>query len=216
LEYDDLEFRLTYEGPLLSDQSRGGVVTRSRADNKQRIRKSLHRQLKRLWDLHPFLRPHLDWETLEHPGTRAFGRPSPDHSIEALAFRFSRAGYRFVPLVTRDLELLCGLEILFLRLGDPGGVINRVGDLDNRLKTVFDALTLPRDASQLGPFLTPEEDENPFFCLLEDDSLITKASVESDRLLQPVSDPPDENDARVVITVRLRAGRINAANVGFG
>ena len=75
-------------------------------------------------------------------------------------------GYNFVPLVTRDLELLCSIEILFLRFGDPGGVINRVGDLDNRLKTLFDALTMPRDAVQLGPFLVPGMDENPYFVCL--------------------------------------------------
>jgi hypothetical protein len=117
--------------------------------------------------------------------------------------------------VTRDLELLCSVEILFLRFGDPGGVINRVGDLDNRLKTLFDALTMPRSADQLGPFVTPDPDEDPFFCLLEDDSVITKASVESDTLLEAVSSPPNENDSRIVITVRLRPGRLKSANAGF-
>ena len=125
-------------------------------------------------------------------------------------------GYRFVPLVTRELELLCSVEVLFLRFGNTGGVINRVGDIDNRLKTIFDALSMPRDANQLGPFTSPEDGEDPFFCLLQDDSVITKASVESDTLLEPISDAPNENDARVVITIRLRPGRINASNLGFG
>ena len=124
-------------------------------------------------------------------------------------------GYGFVPLVIRDLELLCSVDILFLRFGDPGFLVNRVGDLDNRLKTLFDALTIPRDANQLGLHTSPAEGETPFFCLLEDDSVITRASVESDTLLEPVSNPPTENDARVVITVRIRPGRITAENVGF-
>jgi hypothetical protein len=46
--------------------------------------------------------------------------------------------------------------------------------------------------------------------------LITKASVEMDVLLQPTTDPPNPNDARLVITVRVRPGRINADNIGFG
>jgi hypothetical protein len=125
-------------------------------------------------------------------------------------------GYRFVPLVTLDLELLCNIEILFPRYGNPGGLLNRVGDVDNRLKTLFDALSMPRDANQLGSFTMPEQGEDPFFCLLEDDSVITKASVESDTRLEPITDPPDQNDARVVMTIRLRPGRVNASNAGFG
>jgi hypothetical protein len=216
LEYDELEFRLTYQGPLLSDQRRGGEVMRARADHKQSIRKKLHPQLKRLWEVSPFLKPMPDLDRPQRQGSRIFGRPDPKYSIEVLAQRFSMFGYNFVPLVTRDLELLCSIEILFLRFGDPGGVINRVGDIDNRLKTVFDALSMPRDANQLGSSEIPDTTERPFFCLLEDDSLITKASVESDTLLEPISNPPDENDARLILTVRLRAGRVNASNVGFG
>jgi hypothetical protein len=43
--------------------------------------------------------------------------------------------------------------------------------------------------------------------LLEDDKLITHVAVETDYLLQPI-DPkrevPDENDARIVVTVRIK------------
>ena len=112
-----------------------------------------------------------------------------------------------MPLATRDLELLCSIEVLYLRQGTPGGLLNRVGDIDNRLKTLFDALSMPQDRLQLGPFLTPDVGEEPFFCLLEDDSIITKATVESDTLLEAVSNPPDPNDARVVITVVTAGSR---------
>jgi hypothetical protein len=215
LEYEDLEFRLTYQGLLLSDQDRHGRVEASRAKHKQEIRKAFHPQLKRLWEISPYLAAPAG-SNPAHPGSRIFGRPAPKHTSVELANRFARNGYRFVPLVLRELDLLCGIEILFLRAGDPGGVINRVGDLDNRLKTLFDALTLPRDASQLGPYVVPDIGEDPFYCLLEDDSVITKASVESDTLLEPISKPPNDNDARVVITVRLRPGRVNSDNIGFG
>lgn len=215
MEYEDLEFRLTYEGVLLSDQYRNEVVKKARAEHKQNIRKKFHPQLKRLWEVQPFLKPNPGLDGPQPNGGRIFGRPNPNNTIPELAQRFAMFGYNFVPLVTRDLELLCSIDILFLRFGDPGGVINRVGDLDNRLKTIFDALTMPRDAAQLGPFAIPGTDENPFFCLLEDDSVITKASVESDTLLEAVSSPPDENDARLVITVRLKPGRVKGANIGF-
>jgi hypothetical protein len=212
LEYEDLEFRLTYQGLLLSDQDRGGRVVPARAKHKQKIRKAFHPQLKRLREVVPYLSAPPPAFSHGH----VFGAPDPKHSVDQLAQRFSMFGYHFVPLVLHELELLCSIEILLLRAGDPGGVVNRVGDLDNRLKTLFDALTMPHDRNQLGPYTVPASGEDPFFCLLQDDSLITKATVESDRLLEPISDPPDENDARVIITVRLRAGRINASNIGFG
>ena len=82
--------------------------------------------------------------------------------------------YNFVPLVTRDLELICAVEILYLRYGDPGQVLTMTGDLDNRLKTLFDALRMPTNASELGSFVAPSVDEQPFFCLLEDDLVITE------------------------------------------
>jgi hypothetical protein len=85
--------------------------------------------------MHPYLRP---WQGASStPGSRILGRPGPGRSIDDLASRFARFGYRFVPLVTRDLELLCNIEILFLRQGSPGEIINRTGDIDNRLKTLF-------------------------------------------------------------------------------
>ena len=122
--------------------------------------------------------------------------------------------YNFVPLVTRDLELLCSIEVLYLRYGKAGQVLTMEGDLDNRLKTLFDALRMPTNASELGGFVVPDANEKPFFCLLEDDLVITRAAAESDLLLAS-ADPQDANYAHVVITVRVRPGRVNADNVGF-
>ena len=53
--------------------------------------------------------------------------------------------------------------------------------------------------------LTPADDEKPFHCLLEDDRLMSKVSVETDRLLEDLSNAsPDENDARLFIRVRIQ------------
>jgi hypothetical protein len=213
-EGERLEFRLTWQGQLLADTTRDGAARRSRAEHKQKIRQGLHPQLKRLWANSPFL--SKAGQPGKTPGTRIFATLSAKNSTEGLANRFSMFGYRFVPLVVHELDLLCSVDILFLRLGEPGHMISRAGDVDNRLKTIFDALCLPRNASQLGPYTSPGPDEDPFFCLFQDDSLITKASVETDVLLQPTSNPPNPSDVHLVITVRLRPGRITAENVGFG
>ena len=207
-----MEFRLTYEGPLLSETNRDGSVRRSRAEHKHAIRKVLHHQLKRWWEVSPYLRPRDD--SYLH-GSRKLGRPGPQQAIDQVSARFTKFGYSFVPLVTHELDLNCSIEILYLRLGTPGDLFNRAGDIDNRLKTLFDALTMPQAIEQVGPSTLPDEGEKPFFCLLEDDSVITKLSVDSDVLLQPVSNPPNENDCRLIIAVNIRPRRVTSENIGF-
>jgi hypothetical protein len=150
-DYDErreetLEFRLTYEGPLLSETNRDGGVRRSRAEHKHAIRKVLHHQLKKWWEVSPYLRPRDD--SYLH-GSRKLGRPGPQQAIDQVAARFTKFGYSFVPLVTHELDLNCSVEILYLRLGTPGNLFNRAGDIDNRLKTLFDALTMLERSNRL-------------------------------------------------------------------
>ena len=77
-----------------------------------------------------------------------------------------------------------------------------------RIKVLFDALRVPTDNEIRG--FTPEQDEVPFMCLLEDDSLISEFKVTTDRLLTPAGSGGHPNsDAQLVIhvkTVVLYAG----------
>jgi hypothetical protein len=83
------------------------------------------------------------------------------------------------------------------------------GDLDGRLKTLFDALRLPDNVAEAGG-VGPGEDENPFFCLLQDDKSISEVSVTTDQLLVlPHEREVKPNDAFLVIHVQ-----INHANAG--
>ena len=124
-------------------------------------------------------------------------------------------GYRFVPLVRQDISLLCSVSILFLRRDIPGSVIS-AGDIDNRLKTVIDALRRPRNATELVGYESPEEGEDPFFCLLEDDSQVTHLEVETDTLLDPPSDDDtDHRRVRLMITVELRPYYATLFNLSF-
>src|SRR5947207_8979098 len=81
--------------------------------------------------------------------------------------------FKFVPLVTNYLFLTCRLDITILRRHRPG----RNADLDNRLLTLFDSLRKPHAQSELPPNAIPEAHEEPFCCLLEDDSLITDYAI---------------------------------------
>lgn len=209
-----MQFRLTYEGPLFSTQrdSLGSQKDKQR-ENKHHIRRSFHPQLKRLWEITPFLKngersgPSV-WITQGSPD-------SPVYDQQSLAARHSLYGWNFVPLVTHELNLSCGLDILFLRPDPPGSVLQS-GDIDNRLKTLFDAMRLPVAGEEYAQ-RRPALDEMPMFCLLEEDRLITKISVETDQLLQ-FSKPgmPDLHEVRLVITVHLRPQEMHLGNMQFG
>lgn len=155
-----MEFRLIYQG-LLPAESSGST----RREEKHLIRRQFHGQLRQLWSEHPALR---QW--CSAPVAERGGRTTAD----AWADSYARSGFRFLPLITRHLGLACSLDILFLRRDSPGNLIKSgAGDIDNRIKVLFDALRMPTEAQELTGE-SPSDDENPFYCLLEDDSLITK------------------------------------------
>ena len=97
--------------------------------------------------------------------------------------------------------LAAEMEILMLKPEPPGKIVNQSGDIDNQLKTLLDALRMPSSTSELPRGESPKQGENPFFCLLEDDRLITKLSVTTDQLLTPVK---TRNHVSLVICVKTR------------
>ena len=202
-----VEFRLTYEGVLYPSGNNN-----PRATHKHEIRKMFHRQLKHLWEI----TPHLKTSTYQPPSPESAQTQSKPRLEYLAEFHTIGHDYRFAPIVTADLSLWCGLEILFLRPQAPGKVIHS-GDIDNRIKTLFDALRAPKTLTELGDYKDKHSpDETPMFCLLEDDSLVSKMSIETDTLLENIAGGiPDEFDARLVITVRLRPSAVMYANMGF-
>jgi hypothetical protein len=191
--------------------------------HKQGIRRVFHGQLKQLWRTNRFLRDYK-----EHPRLFAKSPPlsessgmwgsNPDEQfplVELVAALHQAQGYRFVPLVRRDWSMLCTLEILFLRRDAPGSALN-AGDIDNRIKTLIDALRCPLNAKELAGSETPLEGEDPFFVLMEDDSLVSHFSVETDTLLDPpVPGAADTRRAKVVVTVDMRPYHVTLFNSSF-
>jgi hypothetical protein len=199
-----MEFRLLYDGPLHAESRT------SRLDNKHEIRRAVHPQLRELWRVSP----HLNAK----PGIRAYKSPDyerpPPHTIDALSERFARCGFNFVPLVTKSLFVYCELEVLLLKPEPVLGV--RSWDIDNRLKTLFDGLQVPRECGQLPNGCSPLGGEDPFFCLLENDDLITRLSVETGPLLKAINSAEDVNRVHLTITVRLRPIARQLHNMAFG
>ncbi len=192
-----MRFRLTYEGQLF-----GASRSSTRAKHKHEIRKVFHPQLKRLWETDKNL---THW-TFTDPAPSASGlKVGPVPIWKQFAKNYRRDSYAFVPLVTEEFSLVAGVDILFLRPESPGGVIQS-GDIDNRLKTLFDALRMPSGKSEFGGYDEPDEGESPFFVLLEDDKLISHVSIETDSLLEPTLKGEERfssHDCRLVITVSV-------------
>ncbi len=192
---DAMEFRLVYDGELL-----GASRDNTRSQHKHEVRKVFHRQLKRLWQVSRQLR---EWATSNERREIVSVR-------EYLASRFPHNGYHLLPLVVESLAVGCSLDILFLRYDKPGETLLQSGDIDNRLKTIFDALRIPLIGEYCG---TPEPDEDPFYCLLQDDSMITHVSVTTDLLLEPTR---GKNDVHLVITVKIWPIAVTIDNIAFG
>ena len=211
-----MEFRLTYSGLLFSTANDGGSRAVRRADHKHEIRQAFHPQLKRLWDITPFLKngERSGPKVLALEGDMG-GTPAPAYKSRYLAKKHTKFDWNFVPLVTKSLDLLCSVDILILRPSRPGAIIEEQGDLDGRLKTLLDALACP-DENQNYDQRTPERSEKPFYVLLEDDRLVTRVAVETDQLLEFVTDNRDPNEVRIVITVKIRPNEMHLGNMQFG
>ena len=126
--------------------------------------------------------------------------------------KWDRGGHGFIPLITEEMDIRCSLDILFLRPSPPGKIIDRA-DLDNRLKTLVDALRVPDTADGLG---APSGD-HPTYCLLQDDRLISEIRVVSDQLLLlPGEKIVTENDVFLVMSVVVEAPATNNWHAAFG
>jgi hypothetical protein len=193
-------YTLTYAGRLPSS---GSARTSGVAKTKHDIRRAFHPQLKELWRTHPALADHQHWIL------RQWTDPAQD-SVGALLVGIS--GNDFATLIHPYLKLYVELEILVLRPEAPGAVISHSGDIDNQLKTLFDALRRPVAVTELPSNWTPGDDEKPLHCLLDDDKLITHVDLEVDRLLKPVTDPK-----YVELTIRVNVKGFTATwgNMGL-
>lgn len=218
-----MQFRLVYQGRL-PGEGRGSA---SHTKVKHEIRRTIHRQLLALWNTHPFLKSYC-----LSPGK--MGRMRPDGrgsysyvmeyvpiptTIEKIGQRFARCGYNFLPLIGSAFgvgtETACSVDILFLRRDEPGHLVSSGGDIDNRIKVLFDALRMPQSCDEIQGF-TPGPDEVPFFCLLEDDKLINEVRVTTDRLLTPLGEGEYVNDVHLIIHVTtLTVGSV-WSDVGYG
>lgn len=207
-----MKFALTYEGELRS---------RDIPARTWEIRKQISPQLEELWRIHPVLQ-QLERDRYV-PLTSSFFYLERHHSLDENRHRHApnqsqdcidlcavhAVGNRqFLPLVRDTLALKCGLKILFMRKEEPGRVYQG-GDMDNRLKTLFDALTVPKPEQIVDDPGTPD----PIYCLLQDDGMITALNVETQRLL--TNPNASKHEVRLIIEVDVRVTQTRTYNQRF-
>jgi len=109
----------------------------------------------------------------------------------------------YIPLVRHSLCLACALDILFLRHEEPFNLMRQGGDLDGRIKTLFDGLKMPNPKDKYVG-LKPAAD--PLYVVLEDDALISDISIRSGRLLG--NRAKDKHAVRLTIDVTIKVLRV--------
>lgn len=188
-----MEFHLVYSGDLL----RSAGNSNRRTWEKHSIRRNLHTQLKTLWETHPALK-YYGKKTVEIDENEVHLQP-PKPFLEHLAHRHEKSGMGFIPLMTEANGLVCALDVLLLRPEGPGSIMDSAGDIDNRIKTLIDALRVPSDETEIRRKVCDDPDPNPMYCLLQDDKLITSLRVKTDRLLFP--EGKGEHEAMLIIRI---------------
>jgi len=170
-----LAITLQYRGPLKAASTKN-----KRVKDKHDIRRYFHGQLKELW-----ANPPMDLYRFQVGGEE-----------------FSVGKFRFKPLLSKRLTT-CELDIKWLTRETPGRLLID-GDLDNRLKTLFDALRLPHNLGELPSGASPIGNEQTFRVLLEDDSQITSFRVRSEPLLLPKFEGEPRGYAELYIEVEVK------------
>lgn len=187
-----MNFRLTYDGPL-----KAASQSETRRLEKHAIRLVFGEQLNQLLT-HRSEVIDKEWESM------------PGEEFRKLIQK--RGNLSFLALVRERLNLVCDLDILFLRRENPGQLISGGGDIDNRIKVLFDALRIPQDENEVRGI--PHSDKFTI-CLTEDDKLITGFRVTTDRLLEPPASEQEQNNVRLIINVEIKATKLTEQNLAY-
>ena len=179
-----MRFTLYYRGALPSNGSPSA---------KDCIRRAISPQLRDLWNQIP----------LKYERQRFL---DPDYELTAVR---EVDGHAFACVVNSKISLVAALDILFLRPEEPGSLVTRGGDIDNRIKTLLDALAIPKP-DQIVAKNNGSDDVT--HCLLEDDNLTTGMNIAVDRLL----DSGSSKEVIIVIVVNVSCTRALMSNLAFG
>ena len=208
-----MRFTLTYSGPVKSSGNN------AKPYNKHELRLAFHEQLSVLWKVNPILSefskiksPTLesaittDFAAMVNEGLVGSGVPVSEKYpySKLLTDRHEKHNVKWYPLVTVESNLVCELSVLMLRPNDNRSII-RDGDIDGRVKTILDSLSIPKSGDVLSKF---KPQNGYFYTLLSDDSLISKVTVDTDELLQL-----DMGDSQAQLIIEVNTRRRNESYI---
>jgi len=181
-EVIDLKFTLYYRGPIGSNK----------IAHKHAIRRQFHEQMKELWEQHKGLASLSD-----------LNRKTRHKKVPQISSN-NRNGdsYNWLYLIGPAHGISCSLEITLLKRGAYGKILRHGGDLDNKLKTLIDALKAPRHKEE-HPDGPPMDDENPYFCVMEDDNFIDSIKIKTDRLLATSASNSEDKPDDVIVLIEV-------------
>ena len=172
-----MEFCLHYNGKLKSQDNAAG---------KHQIRIALHDQIKSLCNSEPFsvvFEPDLK-------GTRDSGKP--------MFLELGSKRYWF--LISEHLATVADLKITVLVPHKVGKLVQNGGDIDNRIKTLFDGLRIPSVSSEIPSSDAFDYSKSGMFCLLQDDKLINRISIQTYQDHAPL----DNDSVRCIIEIQTK------------
>ena len=172
-----MKFKLLYVGEVK-------INPKKRSQHLQDIREILSPQLKRLSEISPYneIKKKLDQK---HKSIKTVG------------------GVDFCPLITQDLDLLAELDIQIMH---PELLETPRADIDNRMKTLLDALKRPQSSHEIAENMNRDE---VCYTLLDDDHLVTKMTINTSHLLYKEENPKKNRDYEllIIITVNIKASK---------
>lgn len=191
-----MRFSLKYEGPLKSSNSRKTHVA-----DKNRLRWHFSDQLERLLIRGNFSRLPVN------DNYKAIMQSEEGGGLKLNLKNISGAEFTdvwYFAVIDRSFDVACSLSVRMDRPERPGHLFEtsgeNMGDLDNRFKTLFDALRMPHSKDEARP---NEKDPEGWHCvcLFEDDSMVSNLTVSTHPSLEEM--PPGH--VKLTIDVEIRA-----------
>lgn len=187
--YLRMQFALHYSGKLRS---------RDTASGKHAIRCALAPQLRSLCGAPPF-----DLVFKGNEGDVSNGKGEPLY--------VTHGAKKFWFLVSEFLGTVADLRITLFVPHAVGQIVHNGGDIDNRIKTLIDALRAPAAHSEIPANDSFDYSAAGMHCLLQDDKLIGRLSIQSYQDHAP--EHPDH--VRAFIEVETRITRALWGNLHF-
>jgi len=184
-----MEFCLFYEGKLKS---------RDNAHGKHQIRQYLHGQMRSLCNSVRFQ------DSFRQDESGITGIHGKNMFVE-------HGDKKFWFLISEHACAVVDLSITLLVPHDVGKIVQNGGDLDNRIKTLFDALRVPAVQSEIPSSDTFQYGTEGMYCLLQDDKLIDRIAIKSYKDHSSVA----EDHVRCIIEVSTKITQASMYNLHY-